>query len=78
MKDNGRVKSRTEKGGKSDWEARAENLLKAELKHEGVTHTQLVEKPADIGVDDKEANVRNRLSRTKFSAAPILRCLTEI
>lgn len=63
---------------KTDWEARAANLLKAELKRKGVTYAQLVEKLAAIGVDDKEANVRNKLSRGKFTAAFFLQCLEAI
>ncbi|MBW8320465.1 MAG: hypothetical protein K0M49_15375 [Arenimonas sp.] len=61
--------------GKTDWELKAANLLKAELKRKGVTYAQLVEKLADIGVDEKEVNIRNKLSRGKFSAAFLLQCL---
>lgn len=63
---------------KTDWEAMAANLLKAELKRKGVTYAQLVEKLAVIGVDEKEVNVRNKLSRGKFTAAYLLQCLTAI
>jgi hypothetical protein len=55
---------------KTDWEAFAANLLKAELKRKGVTYAQL----ADL-VGDKEANIRNKLSRGKFTAAFFLQCL---
>lgn len=63
---------------KTDWEMKAANLLKAELKRKGVTYSQLVEKLADIGVDEKEVNVRNKLSRGKFTAAFLLQCLSAI
>jgi len=63
---------------KTDWEARAANLLKAELKRKGVTYGQLVEKLAEIGVDEKEVNIRNKLSRGKFTAAFFLQCLSAI
>ena len=63
---------------KTDWEAKAANLLKAELKRKGVTYAQLVEKLAEIGVDEKEVNVRNKLSRGKFTAAFMLQCLSAI
>ncbi|WP_244504678.1 DUF6471 domain-containing protein [Jannaschia faecimaris] len=33
---------------------------------------------ADIGITEKEANVRNKLSRGKFSAAFMLQCLSSI
>jgi len=63
---------------KTDWEMKAANLLKAELKRKGVTYSQLVEKLAAIGVEEKEANVRNKLSRGKFTAAYLLQCLSAI
>jgi hypothetical protein len=58
---------------KTDWEAFAANLLKAELKRKGVTYAQLAEL-----IGDKEANVRNKLSRGKFTAAFLLHCLSAI
>ena len=63
---------------RTDWEAKAANILKAELKRAGVTYAQLVERLAAIGVDEKEVNVRNKLSRGKFTAAYLLQCLTAI
>ena len=63
---------------KTNWEALAANLLKAELKRKGVTYAQLVEKLAGIGVDEKEVNVRNKLSRGKFTAAFFIQCLEAI
>lgn len=62
----------------TEWEARASNLLKAELKRKGVTYAQLVERLAGIGISEKEINVANKLSRGKFSAAFMLQCLTAI
>lgn len=63
---------------KTDWEMKAANLLKAELKRNGVTYAGLVERLAQLGVDEKEVNVRNKLSRGKFTAAFLLQCLTAI
>lgn len=64
--------------GKTDWEAKAANLLKSELKRKGLTYAQLVEKLGEIGVDDKEVNVRNKLARGKFTAAFLIQCLEAI
>jgi len=61
-----------------DWNAKAANLLKSELKRHGVTYAELVEKLAEIGVSEKEANVRNKLSRGAFTAAYFLQCLDAI
>ena len=57
----------------TEWEMKAANLLKAELKRQGVTYAQL----ADM-INDKEVNIRNKLSRGKFSAAFLLRALRAI
>ena len=62
----------------NEWETKAANLLKAELKRKGVTYSQLVDKLAVIGVDEKEVNVRNKLARGKFSAAFLLQCLESL
>ena len=62
----------------SDWDSKAANLLKAELKRKGVTYAQLVERLDAIGISDKEVNIRNKLSRGKFSAAFMLQCLCAI
>ena len=61
-----------------DWNAKAANLLKSELKRHGVTYAELVEKLAEIGVSEKEVNVRNKLSRGSFTAAYMLQCLEAI
>jgi|TARA_R110002051_G_scaffold209050_1_gene274965 hypothetical protein len=57
----------------SDWEAKAANILKSELKRQGITYAKL----ADL-IGDKEPNVRNKLSRGKFSAAFMLQALAAI
>ena len=62
----------------TDWELMAANLLKAELKRKGVTYGLLVEKLVAMGIDEKEVNVRNKLSRGKFTAAFLLQCLNAI
>lgn len=62
----------------TEWESRVANLLKAELKRKGVTYSQLVDKLAEIGVEEKEVNIRNKLSRGKFTAAFLVQCLEAI
>ena len=51
-----------------EWENRVKGMLKAELKRRDVTYAQLVGKLADIGVMDSEPNIRNKISRGKFTA----------
>lgn len=61
-----------------EWEDRVKRLLKAELKRKDVTYSQLVGKLADIGVMDSEPNIRNKISRGKFTAVFFIQCLTAI
>ena len=61
-----------------DWENKAKGLLKAELKRRNVSYAQLAGKLADIGVIDSEPNIRNKLSRGKFTAVFLLQCLEAI
>ena len=60
------------------WEDQVKGMLKAELKRRGVTYADLVGKLADIGVMDSEPNIRNKISRGKFTAVFLVQCLTAI
>ena len=62
----------------SEWETKVKGLLKGELKRRGVTYQQLVEKLAAVGVVDSEPNVRNKLSRGKFTAVFLIQCLEAV
>lgn len=57
----------------NEWETKVANLLKAELKRKGVTYAQLAEL-----IGEKEVNIRNKLSRGKFSAAFLMQSLAAI
>jgi len=61
-----------------EWEDRVKGMLKAELKRRGVTYAELVGKLADIGVHDSEPNIRNKISRGKFTAVFLIQCLEAI
>ena len=60
------------------WEAKVKGLLKGELKRRNVSYGQLVAKLAEIGVMDSEPNIRNKLSRGKFTAVFLVQCLEAI
>jgi Domain of unknown function (DUF6471) len=53
-------------------------ILKAELKRRGMTYADLVERLAQQGVAESEANLRNKISRGSFTAAFFLQCLVAI
>jgi hypothetical protein len=61
-----------------EYEAKAKNLLKGELKRRGLTYAQLVEKLAALGVEETERNLTNKISRGGFSAAFLVQCLAAI
>jgi hypothetical protein len=61
-----------------EYETRAKNLLKDELKRKGVIYAQLVEKLAVLGVTETERNLNNKISRGGFTAAFLLQCLEAI
>lgn len=61
-----------------EYETLAKNLLKGELKRRGVTYAQLAEKLGEIGVQENERNLNNKISRGGFSAAFLLQCLRAI
>lgn len=62
----------------TEWERLLSGLLKAELKLQGLSYADLVQKLAAIGVDEKEANIANKLSRGRFSAVFFAQCLQAI
>lgn len=61
-----------------EWEGRVKGMLKAELKRRGVTYADLVGKLADLGVHDSEPNIRNKISRGKFTAVFFVQCLIAV
>jgi hypothetical protein len=61
-----------------EYETRAKNLLKGELKRRGVTYAGLAEKLAAIGVVENERNLNNKISRGGFTSAFLLQCLEAI
>lgn len=61
-----------------EYEGKAKNLLKAELKRRGVTYAQLAEKLEEHGVQENERNLNNKISRGGFSAAFLILWLETI
>lgn len=61
-----------------EFEEKAKNLLKGELKRKGVTYAQLAEKLGAMGISETERNLTNKISRGGFTAAFLLQCLMAI
>lgn len=60
------------------YEAKAKNILKAELKRRGVTYAQLAEKLGAVGAHENERNIANKISRGSFTAAFFMMCMDAI
>jgi hypothetical protein len=61
-----------------EYEEKAKNLLKGELKRRGTTYAVLVEKLAVLGIKENERNLANKISRGGFTAAFLMQCLDAI
>ncbi len=62
----------------AEWQMRARNLVKAELKRSGVSYKELAERLASLGIHDTERNISNKLSRGTFTAVFLLQVMTAI
>ena len=63
---------------RTDWETKARGTVRAEMARQNVTYAQLVEKLAALGHEEDERNLRNKISRGKFSAAFLFQCMEAI
>jgi len=61
-----------------EYEARAKNTLKAELKRRGLTYSQLAEKLKERGIEENDRNLSNKISRGSFTTAFFLMCMDAI
>ena len=49
------------------WEELVKNVLRAEMMRRGVSYAALVERLAALGIVDNELNLRNKVSRGRFT-----------
>jgi hypothetical protein len=62
----------------AEYETKAKNLLKGELKRRGVTYSALAERLTAMGVPENERNINNKIARGGFTAAFLLQCMSAI
>lgn len=62
----------------AQYEERAKNLLKGELKRKGITYAQLAEKLAVLGIQENDRNLANKIARGGFTAAFLIECLEAV
>lgn len=56
------------------WEELVKNMLRAEMMRRGVSYAALAERLAVFGITDNELNLRNKVSRGRFTAVFIMQC----
>jgi hypothetical protein len=61
-----------------EWTAKVKGILKAEIARRHLTYADIVTKLAEIGVQDTDVNIRNKISRGGFSAAFFVQVLVAI
>lgn len=61
-----------------DWKNKVKRMLKAELKRRGLSYADLTERLAEIGIDDNERNISNKIARGTFTAIFLIQCLDAI
>ena len=62
----------------AEWEAKAQGIVCGAMVQRGITYVQLSERLAGLGVLDDERNLRNKVSRGKFTATFFLQCLAAL
>ena len=50
-----------------DWNSKAKRIIKSELAKREIDYIKLAELMQDIGVDEKQANIANKINRGTFS-----------
>lgn len=64
--------------GEKAWEELAKNVLRAEMMKNGVSYATLAERLGAFGIADNELNLRNKVSRGRFTAVFFMQCLTAL
>ena len=57
------------------WEEVAKNILRAEMMRGGVSYAGLADRLSRLGITDNELNLRNKVSRGRFTAVFLIQCL---
>lgn len=61
-----------------EWQDRVKGILKSELKRRNLSYKQLAEKLREIGIEETELNIKNKISRGGFTAVFFVQSLVAI
>ena len=57
------------------WETKAKNLLRGELRRRGITYKMLAVLLREVGLQESDRNISNKIGRGSFTAVFLLQCL---
>ncbi|MEH3103525.1 MAG: DUF6471 domain-containing protein [Sphingomonas phyllosphaerae] len=57
------------------WEEMVKNMLRGQMMHHGVSYATLAERLAAFGITENELNLRNKVSRGRFTAVFFMQCM---
>ena len=57
------------------WEEMVKNILRAEMMRRGVSYAGLADRLDEYGIEDNELNLRNKVSRGRFTAVFFMQCM---
>jgi hypothetical protein len=60
------------------WSEKAKRILRSEMIRQGFTYDQLAQRLGEMGEAETAANLRNKMSRGRFTAAFFLQCLSAL
>lgn len=60
------------------WERLVKNMLRAEMMRQGVSYEQLVARLAELGIRETVLNLRNKVSRGRFTASFFAQCMVAL
>lgn len=66
------------KVSEDDWESVARNLLRGQLMTKGLSYAKLAEALADIGVEETEVSIKNKVARGRFTFMFFLQAMAAI
>jgi len=65
-------------GASEIWQNRAKGILRVEIARRDISHRELIERLAEMGIKESESGLSNKLARGSFSAAFMLAVLNAI
>lgn len=60
------------------WEGLVKNMLRAEMTRRGISYAALADRLGELGITDNELNLRNKVSRGRFTSVFLMQCFMSL